>query len=162
MLPQWHVKGLGRSAKSAGGRLHLNTHTPLTQRSRSGLTMPLSRYCVGTYPETSSHPTCQGTFVHSSLGSLSHCGLFLAQCGISVRELISTFFSFFFKAQVGIEWSNTVPKPSRTRRKAPAGKHLVGPVRHLSRENPLRSLECQNPGNNQLTGRVIRLSQFCV
>ena len=35
------------AAKSAGGRLHLNTHTPLTQRSRSGPTMPLSRLSVG-------------------------------------------------------------------------------------------------------------------
>ena len=26
--------------KSAGGRLNLNTHTPLTQRNRSGMTMP--------------------------------------------------------------------------------------------------------------------------
>ena len=39
------------SAKSAGGRLHLITHTPLTQRCRSGLTMPLSRPSVGTYQE---------------------------------------------------------------------------------------------------------------
>ena len=31
MLPQWHIKDPGHSAKSAGGRLHLNTHTPLTQ-----------------------------------------------------------------------------------------------------------------------------------
>ena len=30
MLPQWHVKDPNHSAKSAGGRLHLNTHTPLT------------------------------------------------------------------------------------------------------------------------------------
>ena len=35
-------------AKSAGGRSHLNTHTPLTQPSRSGLNM-LSRHIVGTY-----------------------------------------------------------------------------------------------------------------
>ena len=48
MLPQWHVKDPGHSAKSAGGRLHLNTHTPLTQRSRGGLTMLLSRHSVGT------------------------------------------------------------------------------------------------------------------
>ena len=48
MLPQWHVKDPGHSAKSAGGRLHLNTHTPLTQRSRSGLTVP-SRLSVKTY-----------------------------------------------------------------------------------------------------------------
>ena len=44
VLPQWHVKDSSHSAKSAGGRLHLNKHTPLTQRSRSGLTMPLSRH----------------------------------------------------------------------------------------------------------------------
>ena len=47
MLSQWHVKDPGHSAKSADGRLHLNTHTPMTQRSRSGLTMPLSRHGVG-------------------------------------------------------------------------------------------------------------------
>ena len=44
--PQWHVKGPGHSAESAGGRLHLNTHSPLTHRSQSGLTMPLSRQSV--------------------------------------------------------------------------------------------------------------------
>ena len=27
VLPQWHTKDPGHSAKSAGGRLHLNTHT---------------------------------------------------------------------------------------------------------------------------------------
>ena len=27
ILPQWHVKDPGHSAKSAGGRLHLNTYT---------------------------------------------------------------------------------------------------------------------------------------
>ena len=48
VLPQWHVKDPGHPAKGAGGRLHLNTRTFLTQRSRSGLTM-LSRHSVGTY-----------------------------------------------------------------------------------------------------------------
>ena len=76
--PQWHVKNPGHSAKNAGGRLHLNTHTPLTQRSRSGLTMSLCRHSVKTYPETSSHATCQGTHGHCRLSSLSHCGLILA------------------------------------------------------------------------------------
>ena len=65
VLPQWHVKDPGHSAKSAGGRLHLNKHTPLTQRSRIGLTMPLSSHSVGTYLDTSSHANCQGTFGHS-------------------------------------------------------------------------------------------------
>ena len=46
VLPGWHIKDPGQSVKSAGGRFHLNTHTPLTQRSQSGLTMPLSRYSV--------------------------------------------------------------------------------------------------------------------
>ena len=45
VLPQWHVKDSGHSAKSAGGRLHLNTHTPLTQKksesvSYTHLTLP--------------------------------------------------------------------------------------------------------------------------
>ena len=47
---QWYVKDLGHSAKSASDWLHLNTHTPLTQRNRIGLTT-LSRHRVGTYQE---------------------------------------------------------------------------------------------------------------
>ena len=31
VLPRWYVKDPGHSAKSAGGRLHLNTHTPLAR-----------------------------------------------------------------------------------------------------------------------------------
>ena len=85
-------KRSGHSAKSAGGRLHLNAHTPLTQRSRSGLTMPPSRHSVGTYPETSSQATCQGTRGHSRLSQLAEPlwtdpGL---KSGIRVRELTST------------------------------------------------------------------------
>ena len=78
MLPQWQVKDPGHSAKSAGGRIYLNTRTPLTQRSMSGLTMPLSRHSVGRYQETSSHTTHQGTLSHSCRSSLSHYGLILA------------------------------------------------------------------------------------
>ena len=77
-LLQWHVKEHSHSAKSAGGRLHLNTHTPLTHRSQSGLTMLLSRQSVGIYQETSSHASHQGTLGYSRLGLLSHCGLILA------------------------------------------------------------------------------------
>ena len=78
VLLQWHVKDPGNSARSAGGRLRTNTHTPLTQRSRSGLTMLLSRHSVETYQETSSHATCQGILSHSFLSSLSHCRQVLA------------------------------------------------------------------------------------
>ena len=78
MLLQWHIKDPGHSAKSAGCRIHLNMHTPLTQQSRRGLTMPLSRLSVGIYQETSSYATHQGTLSHSRHSSLSHCGLILA------------------------------------------------------------------------------------
>ena len=57
VLPQWQVKDPDHSAKSAGGRLHLNTRTPLTQRIRSGLTMPLSRHSVGELTRNSSGNT---------------------------------------------------------------------------------------------------------
>ena len=53
MLPQGHVKDAGRSAKSVCGRLqlHANTFDPMTQRTRSGLPVPLCRHGVGTYQE---------------------------------------------------------------------------------------------------------------
>ena len=78
VLSQWHVKDPGHSAKSAGGRLHLNTHTPLAYQSQSGLTMPLSVQSVGINQETSSRATSRGTLGYSRLSSLSYCGLILA------------------------------------------------------------------------------------
>ena len=54
-------------------------HTPLTQQSRSGLTMLLSEHSVGTYQEMSSHTTCLGTLSHSHFSLLSHCGLNLVE-----------------------------------------------------------------------------------
>ena len=77
-LLHWHLKDPGHSAKSAGGRLHLNTHTPFTQQNRSGLTMLLSRHSVGTYQETGLQVTHLETLNHSPLCLLSHCGLILA------------------------------------------------------------------------------------
>ena len=77
MLTQRHIRDPGYFAKSWGGRLHLTMHTALTKQSRRGLIMLLSRHSVGTYLERSSHATCQGTFSHSCLSSLSHCGLIL-------------------------------------------------------------------------------------
>ena len=74
-LPQWQVKDPAHSAKSAGSRLHLNTHTSLPHWSQSGLTMLLSRQSIGIYQETSSHAPHQGTLVYSRLSLLSRCGL---------------------------------------------------------------------------------------
>ena len=90
MSPKWHVKDPGHSAKSAGGRLHPNTHTPLIQRSRSGLTMTPSRHSVG---------NCGKQLKRSLSGNIRRQSSKLAEplwnypgikSGISVRELIST------------------------------------------------------------------------
>ena len=93
-LLQWHVKDPGHSGKSAGGRLYLNRRTPSTQRSRNGLTMPLSSHSVGSYQETSSHATRQGTLSHSRPSSLSHCGLILAKRVESVCASYSPLQTF--------------------------------------------------------------------
>ena len=53
--------------------------TPLTQRCRRGLTMPMSSHSLGTYPETSSHATHQGILGHCHRISQSHCGPILAE-----------------------------------------------------------------------------------
>ena len=78
-------------SKTADGRLHLNMHTPLTQRNRSGLIMPLSRHSVKAFQEMISHATRQETLSHSRLSSLSHWTNPGVQSEISVRKLISTF-----------------------------------------------------------------------
>ena len=91
VVPQWHVKDPGHSAKSAGGRLHLNAHTSLTKWSRSGLTMPVSRHSVETHQETSSHAS-RNRNTRSQLSQLTEP---LStdpgqKSGISMHELIST------------------------------------------------------------------------
>ena len=109
VLLQWHVKDPSHSDKSADGRLHLNTHTPMPQGSQSGLTMPLSRYSVGTCPEMSSHTTCQGTlWTDPGLNS-----------GISVHKLISNSKKERKKVQVGNKWLNILPKSQQASKKPP-------------------------------------------
>ena len=76
-------------AKSAGGWLHLNTHTLMTRRSRSGLTM-LSKHSVGTYQ--GNKLTCNSSGITPQMSQLAEplwtdSGL---KSGIGVRELIST------------------------------------------------------------------------
>ena len=109
-----HKRPLSFCQKS-GGWLYLSMHTPLTQWSRTGLTTLLSRHNVGTYPETSWHGTCQGTFSHSCR-SLSHCGPILAQEWITVWELIVTLKKKRKKkVQAGNEWLNILPKSLQAR-----------------------------------------------
>lgn len=75
--------------------LNLNTHTPITQRSQSGLFM-LSRHSVGTRSRT----TPLATLSHSHLNLLSYCGLILA-CWSPLKKTKST----------GGEW--TPPDPHK-------------------------------------------------
>ena len=90
VLPQWHIKDPGHSAKSAGVRLHLNTHTPLTQRSWSGLTMSLPRHSVGTLSGNEYTRNLSGN-TRSQLSQLTE-PLWTnpdEKSGIHVRKLIS-------------------------------------------------------------------------
>ena len=78
--------------------------------------MPLSRHSVGTYQETRSDATCQGTLSQSS--QLTE-PLWTDPClkgEITVHELISTLKK---KALVGIELSNILPKSLHTRKTPP-------------------------------------------
>ena len=87
MLPQWHVQDPGHSAKSAGGRLHLNTHTALTERSRRGLTMPLSGHSVGSELTRNLSGNIRPQSSQLAEPLWTDPGL---KNGISVRDLIST------------------------------------------------------------------------
>ena len=94
-------------------------HTPFTQRSWSGLTMPLSRHSVGTYQETSSHAT-RSQSSHLAEPLWTDPGL---KSWIIVRELISTKKNKKqknkkTKPQKGNELSNILPKSSHARKKA--------------------------------------------
>ena len=75
VLPQWHVKKPGHSAKSAGGMLHTYTLCPL--KSEWDDYAAVQAECE-IYQKTSSHATRQGTLGHSRHSSLSHCGLNMA------------------------------------------------------------------------------------
>ena len=72
VLSRWHAKDPGHSAKSAGGRLYLNTHAPTTKQNQSGLTMPLSRHSVGTYKGISLHQYMQLIRNHSTTVVSAH------------------------------------------------------------------------------------------
>ena len=117
-------------------------HIPLTQRSLSGLIMPLSRHSVGTYRETSSQATHRGTLTHSSQLAeplWTDPGL---KSGISVRELISlfSFFLFSFLRQAGNELSNILQKSSHARKK-PAPPHqfpVLNKSTHIQRLKGMR------------------------
>ena len=140
MLPQWHIKDPGHSAKSAGGRLHLNMHTPLTQQSWIWLTMLLSRHSVGTYPETSLHATCQGVFSHSRLSSLSHYGLILALR----EELVCASLSRLKKKNAGREWMVQHSPKILTREEKATTTITFSDLDHISRSQECHTVLAEN------------------
>ena len=150
------MKDPGHSAKSASGRLQLNSHTPLTQRSQSGLTIPLCRHSVGTYPETRAHETCQGTFGHSRLSWLSHCGPIL----VERVNLMRASYLHLKKAQAGNEWLSILQKNPRKRGKSHHHHHHH---HHTSKVLPMplsaevASLLCQSALQGLCLERLQRL-----
>ena len=121
VLLQWHMKYPGHFAKIAGDRLHVNTHTPLTKRSRSELIFrPGSVHsgstswdnCVRVFPDklrVSSYPNRFPHYVWTADPGL--------KSGISVPELISASKK---KKRTGGELnSRTLPKSSQARKKPP-------------------------------------------
>ena len=116
VLLQWHIKDPGHSAKSASGRLHLNTHTPLTQQSQSGLAMLLFRHSVGN--PSRKELTCnlseniQPQSCQLAEPLWTDPGL---KSGSGVREPTSTSNNNNKKAQAGNEFSNLSVRSSRAR-----------------------------------------------
>ena len=90
--------------QSASSRLHINTHTPLTQRSRSGLTMPLSRHSVGTFQGIAlTRNSSRNTRPRSSqLAEPLETDDYSLKIGIGVRELIPTSKKKKKKHRLGI------------------------------------------------------------
>ena len=90
VLLQWHVKDPSHSAKSAGGTLHLNMQTPLTQWSQSWLTV-LSGHSAGIYQGNKlTHNSSENTWLqlsHLAEPLWTDSGL---KSWIGVCELIST------------------------------------------------------------------------
>ena len=91
MLPQWHVKDPGHSAESADGRLHLNTHTPLTPAKSEWADYAAVQALCGNLSgnELARNSSGNTQSLSSQLAELlwTDPGV---KSGISVRELIST------------------------------------------------------------------------
>ena len=90
MLPQWHVKDPGHFAKSEGGRLHLNTHTPLTHRGRSGDYAAVQAECGNLSGNELTRNASGNTRLQSSQLAEPLWTDLGAKSGISVREIILT------------------------------------------------------------------------
>ena len=119
VLPQWHIKDPGHSAKSAGDRLHLNMHTPWPNKVRVGWLC----HCPGIVRE----PIRKRA--HMSGGTQPHLSQYTEPLltdpgikgGISVHKLITTKKrkKEMNEWNSGNEWLNILPKSSQARKKPP-------------------------------------------
>ena len=91
-----------------------NTHTPSTQRDRSGLTMPLSRHGVGIYPEDELTRNLSGNVrpqsSHPADPLWTDSGI---KSGISVREPTSTSKNNNRKRRLGMNGRTFSQTPHR-------------------------------------------------
>ena len=101
VLPQWHIREPSHSAKSAGGRLHLNSYTPLTQQSRSGLTMPLCRQCGNL--SVSGNKLIRNSSGNTQTQSSQFTKPLWTDPGLKRRISVHNLISIFFKS-AGREW----------------------------------------------------------
>ena len=90
MLPQWHVKDPSHSAKSAGGGLHLNTHTPDPTKSEWADYAALQAECGNLSGNELKRNSSGNTRSQSSQLAEPLCTDPGLKSGISLRELIST------------------------------------------------------------------------
>ena len=109
-LPLCYQKTLIILPKNAGGKLHLNIPTPLTQKNQSGLTM-LSRHSVETYQGNKlTHNQSGMAQPHSSqLAEPLWTNLGQKECNWCAWADLHFFFK---KCQAGIESTNLLPKSS--------------------------------------------------
>ena len=135
VLPQWHVKDPGHFAKSACGRLQLNTHTPLTHKPKWSDDAAIQAECGNlSGNELTRNLSGNSRPQSSQLAKPLWTDLGL-KSGISVRELISTKKTKNNKkpqqqqkTQAGSEWPNILPKSLQVRKKPPP---TIGLKRHV-------------------------------
>ena len=111
VLLRWHVKDPGHSAKSAGGRLHLYTHTPLVQKSEWADYAAVQAQCGNLSGNELTRNLSENIWPQSPQLAESVWTDPGMQSGISVRELISTKKKEKKKemTQAGNEWPNIFP-----------------------------------------------------
>ena len=136
MLPQWHVKDPGHSAKSAGCRLHpKHAYTLDPMKSEWADHAAVQAQCGNLSGNELTRNSSGNTRSQSSQlvePLWTDPGL---KSGISVRDLIS-IKKRKKKAQAGNELSNILPKSLHARKKPPLppNRHML--MQFLCQQNP--------------------------